>query len=655
MVIRFPLLFSPIRVGNLTLKNRIVNTAHGTGFTKDHLFTDQHLHYYLSRAKGGVAMIITENASVHPTSNVGSQDTLWGFDPRIVASYRKLSEAVHRCDCHILVQLSHQGRQSGSVEGTPRWAPSPIPSPESSYGPPEVPHEMDPEEIAELVEAFAGSAALAREGGMDGVELHGGHGNLIHQFFSPLSNQRSDRYGGSVENRARFALEIIDAVRRAVGDDMVVGMRISADEFRPGGLDLAQMQETSRLLTAAGRLDYLNVSNSTYSDLGSMANHIPSMYLPPAAFSHLWAGIKEAVDVPVLGIGRINSPHLAEEVLAQGKADLIGMVRELIADPKLPNKARDGRADDIRPCIACLESCLGRRTKGKFITCIHHPETGREEEWAGMPRPSHIKTVAVIGGGPAGLEAARVAANRGHQVTLYERSDHLGGQIPAVAAAPKRDAFSGITVFSEAQVRKLGVDVRLGIEVTPQMVLELDADAVVLALGSEPVVPMEPLDSGPTLTTAQDVLMDEADVGDSVMVVDTQGLHPGCDVAEFLLDRGKRVQLVTYAPYAGANIEALTWRLLYQRLLTKGLETSPFTAVSRLGEGTVVVRCTITGEERVVEGIDTVVFADSRRANDGLLRALKGKVKNLYAVGDCLAPRGVEQAIYEANKAAKGI
>lgn len=655
MEARFPLLFSPIKVGNLTLRNRIVNTAHGTSFTKDHLFTDQHLYYYGERAKGGAAMIITESVSVHPTSNIGSQDTLWGFDERIVPSYRRVSEAVHNHGCHILVQLSHQGRQSGNVEGVGRWAPSAIPSPETAYGNPEVPHEMDQDEIIEVEEGFARSATLAKEGGFDGVELHGGHGNLIHQFFSPLSNQRGDRYGGSIENRAHFALEVLDAVRRSVGDDFVVGMRISGDEFLPEGLTLEDMKQIVRLLVSTGNLGYLNVSNSTYSDLGSMANHIPSMYLPPAAFSHLWAGIKEAVHIPVLGVGRINSVELAEEILAEGKADLIGMVRELIADPHLPNKAKEDRCEEIRPCVACMQSCLGRRLKGQHITCIHNPVSGREQEWATIPKSPDTKRVLVVGGGPAGLEAARVLSERGHQVSLYEKKESLGGQVLIAAGAPQRDAFGEITRFAEDQVKKLGVDIKLGIEVTLELVTELEADAVVLATGSDPLIPIPLSDGTPNVTTVQDVLEGHADLGNSIIVVDTQGLHPGCDVAEFLADQGKRVEIVTTVPYVGSNIETLTWRLLYQRLISKGVVMTPFTTFGGMAEGSVSVCSTITREERVIEGIDTVVFATHRRANDSLYRDLKGKVANLYAIGDCVAPRGVEQAVYEAQKVARAI
>ena len=652
---RFPLLFSPIRVGSLTLRGRIVNTAHGTGFTKDHLFTDQHVHYYAERARGGAAMIITESASIHPTSNIGTQDTLWGFERAIIPSYRKIAEAVHRHGAKVVVQLSHQGRQGGSVEGRPRWAPSPVASRESSYGNNEVPHEMDSSEIEELVRAFAMCAAFAEEGGFDGVELHGAHGNLIHQFLSPLTNHRTDEYGGGLDNRLRFSMEVVRAVRGRVGRGFVVGIRISGDEFVDGGLDLEQMKEAARRLTAEGQVDYLNVSNSTYSDLGSMANHMPSMYYRPAPFAHVWEGIKSAVSVPVLGMGRINTPGLAEKLLSEGKTDLIGMVRELIADPRLPEKAMAGAVEEIRPCIGCMQSCIGRRTKGNYITCIHNPVTGREWKWGEISPAAVIKSVLVVGGGPGGLEAATVSARRGHRVTLVEKTSRLGGQALTASRGPMRAQFGEIATFGEAEARRAGVEIRLDTEATVESVVEFGADVVVVATGAEAYLGMDGSASGPVLMTSSEVLDGDIPNNRNVVVVDTQGMHPGSDVSELLLDHGNRVEMATTAPYAGSNLQPMVWRVIYERLLNKGLEVSAFTEAVGLGEGSVRLRNTVTGQEESREGVDVVVFADNRRAVDGLYKGLKGRVAELYAVGDCLAPRTVEQAMYEGHEVGRGI
>ena len=481
---RFPHLFSPIKIGNLTVRNRIVNTAHGTNFAKDHMVTDRHIFYHVERAKGGAGMGIMESTSVHPSYNIGVMDTIWSFDERNIPQFRRLSQAVHQYGAKILVQINHGGRHSVSGDSMlPQMAPSPIAAPELWEPGAEVPHEMDEEEILQLVQAFGRAAAVVKEGGMDGVELHGGHGNLIHQFMSPWVNQRLDGYGGSLENRLRFAYEVIGEVRRQVGDDFVVGMRVSGDEFLSGGLALDDMKDVSRRLAATGKLDYFNVSNSNYSNVRSMTAHIPPMYIAPAAFSYLWAEIKEAVDIPVIGIGRINSPDLAEWILEQGKVDMIGMVRELIADPHLPNKAREGRLDDIRTCVACMQSCIGRLERKLLISCIYNPVSGREQEWATSEAAAASKKVLVVGGGPAGLEVARVASARGHDVTLHEKSQQLGGQVNAAAKAPHRGDFGEIALYLSRQVAKLGVEVVLGVEATEQIITRADPDAVVVATG----------------------------------------------------------------------------------------------------------------------------------------------------------------------------
>ncbi len=653
---KFPNLFSPIQIGNITLRNRIVNTAHGTNFAQDRLVTDRHIHYHVERAKGGVGLSIMEATSVHPSYDIGVMNTIWSFDERNIPRFRQLSEAVHRHGAKILVQLNHGGRQSSNSETMlPSMAPSPLPSPDLWESGGEVPHEMDDDDILEIVRAFGRAAAVVKEGGMDGVELHAGHGNLIQQFMSPWVNQRADQYGGSVENRLRFALEVIGEVRKNVGDDFVLGMRISGDEFVEGGLTLDDMQGIARRLAATNQISYFNVSNSTYSDVGSMTAHIPSMYIAAATYSYLWEGIKQAVDIPVLGIGRINSPELAEWVLAEGKADMVGMVRELIADPHLPNKAREGRLDDIRTCVACMESCIGRLERGLAISCIYNPVSGREQEWSELEPAATPKRVWVVGGGPAGLEAARVAAERGHTVTLYERSSHLGGQVKTAARAPSREDFGEIARYLEYQVRKLGVEVMLGEEVSEGMILEANPEVVVIATGSDAYIPPVPGSELGIAVSARDVLEGNVDLGEKVVVVDTQGLHPGTDVAELLADQGKKVELITTKPYVGASLELLTWRLLYQRLMEKGVQMSPSTALKQIGEDSVTVYSTITKQEREITEVDAVVFAVGGAAEDGLYRALKGKVEVLYAAGDCVAPRGVEQAVYEGHKIGRAI
>lgn len=651
MASQFPNLFSPIQIGNMTVRNRIVNTAHGTNFARDHMVTDRHIHYHVERAKGGVGMSIMEATSVHPSYDIGVMNTIWSFDERNIPWFRRLSRAVHQHQAKILVQLNHGGRQSSNSETMmPSMAPSPVPSPDLWETGAEVPHEMDEDDIMEIVRAFGQAAAVVKEGGMDGVELHGGHGNLIQQFMSPWVNRRGDQYGGNIDNRLRFANQVIGEVRRNVGDEFVVGMRISGDEFVSGGLTLDDMQEIARRLAATGQIDYFNVSNSTYSDVKSMTAHIPSMYVAPATYSYLWEGIKNAVDIPVIGVGRINTADLAEWVLAERKADMVGMVRELIADPYLPNKAREGKLDDIRACVACLESCIGRLERGLSISCIYNPVSGREREWSDLKPASTRKSLFVVGGGPAGLEAARVAAVRGHEVTLFEKSEQLGGQVKTAAQAPYREEFGGIVGYLESQVRKLGVDVVLGKEASEEMILEANPHAVVIATGSNAYIPQVPGSELGIVISAKDAMEGKVDLGEKIVVVDTQGLHPGSDVAELLADQGREVQLITTKPYVGASIELLTWRILYQRLMEKGVKMFPSVGLKEIGEDSVTVYSTITKEEWQISAVDAVVFAAGGQADNGLYRALKGKLRELFAVGDCVAPRGVEQAVYEGHK-----
>ena len=653
---QFPHLFSPIKIRNMTVRNRIVNTAHGTNFASDRLVTDQHIYYHVERAKGGVGMSIMESTSVHPSYDTGAMNTIWSFDERNIPMFRQLSSAVHRHGAKILVQLNHGGRQSSNSRTMlPTMAPSPVVSPELWESGAEVPHEMDQDDIMQIVRAFGEAAAVVKEGGMDGVELHGGHGNLIQQFMSPWVNQRADQYGGNAENRLRFANEVIEEVRRNVGDDFVVGMRISGDEFVSGGLTLDDMQEITPKLAATGQIDYFNVSNSTYSDLKSMSAHIPSMYLAPATYSYLWEGIKNSVDIPVIGIGRINSPELAEWVLAEGKADMVGMVRELIADPHLPNKAREGKVEDIRTCVACMQSCVGRLERGLSISCIYNPVSGREKEWSELGPAANKKRVLVVGGGPAGLEAARVAASRGHKVTLFEKSAQLGGQVTTAARAPHREDFGEIVGYLENQVRKLEVEVVVGEEVTADMVLEANPDAVVIATGSNAYIPPVPGSELGMAVSVRDVLDKKVEIGEKVVVVDTQGLHPGSDVAELLVDQGKKVELITTKPYVGSSIQLLTWRLLYERLMEKGVEMSPSVGLKEIGEDSVTVYSTITKKEWQISDVDAVVFAVGGAADNSLFRALKGRVEELFAVGDCVAPRGVEQAVYEGHQVGRSI
>ena len=648
MATNFPRLFSPIQVGKITLANRIVCTGHATVFEQGGMFTERHLNFYRERARGGAGMIISESASVHPTGVV----SLNLYSDDVIPMLSRIADAVHEFDVPILVQATHVGRRAPSPAGILEQvavAPSAIAAPSLHFGQ-MMPHELSTEEAEELVTAFGDAARRVRDAGIDGVELTVAFGNIIPQFLAAASNQRTDKYGGSFEKRLTFAYEVIAACRQQLGDDLILGIRVTED-YLDYGLSMADLKRIVPLLEATGSLDYVSVSAGTNYDLDSAANIIPSHYFQPGQFAGLAAEIKSVVEIPVVGAGRMNSPALSERVLAEGQMDMVGMARELIADPHYPRKAREGLLDDIRPCVACNQSCKGHQAAGLPITCIFNPVAGREGEWADLVPAASSKRVLVIGGGPAGMEVARVAAERGHNVTLLERSGRLGGQVNIAASAPGRSEFGEIARYLEGQLRRLKVDVRLNTEATLDLVAREAADAVVIATGSTPHLPQIPGAEGGNVLTARQVLETDVAVGERVVVVDTQGLMQGCDVANYLSKQGKDVEIVTGMPYVGENIQAGVWRHLYEELLRQGVTMSPLTGVSAIGESTVSTFNAVYAEaRRVIEGVDTVVFASGGEADDQLFRALQGSVADLHAIGDCVQPRTVEAAVYEGHK-----
>ena len=647
-------LFSPIRVGAVTLKNRIYSSGHAEAMAENGRPGDRLTRYHEAKARGGCALtIFGGSSSVHPSSPAAAWKQIANHGDDIIPAYRALADAVHAHGCLVFTQLTHMGRraQADGEEADVLLAPSQIP--ERVHR--DVPHELEAEQIAELVRAFGEAARRCRDAGLDGIELSMAHNHLIDQFWSPLFNQRQDEFGGSLDNRMRFGMEVLQETRRRAGRDFVVGARISGDELTKGGLTAADMAEIARRLAVSGLVDFLSIIGGGAHTYELQAAAVPNMSYATGVFVPLAAAIKQAAPgMPIFHASRIVDPAHADRVVTEGQIDVVGMTRALIADPDLPRKAREGRLD-IRTCVGANEGCIDRIYLGKPVTCIQNPATGRERELGEVQRAATPRKVVVVGGGVAGLEAARMAAVRGHRVVLFEKTAELGGQVLLAARAPARAEYAGIVRFLSAQVRKLGVELRLSREATAPAVLAEHPDAVVVATGSHPFLPPVPGGDGKHVVTDRDVLAGEAKVGANVVVVDDVHTQQALSTAELLLTQGKRVEVISPLFYVGQDIGVTSIAPLYKRLFTGGVVLTPGTELRAVEGSAVIVANVYSGLERRIEGVDTVVLSAGSRSTDSLYRALKGQVRDLYAVGDCVAPRGVHQAILDATRVARAI
>lgn len=635
-------LFTPFQVGSTTVKNRIFFAPHGTSFAKDNILDDRYVEYMKARAKGGTGFIIAGGMTVAAStrSMLNIQEI---FEERSVPMMKKLAEAVHPYGTKIVMQLSHCGRQMESGHSRqPVVGPSPIPCPVVR----EMPKELEVEEIRELVDGFILSARHCKEAGLDGVEIHGTNGYLLNEFMSTYFNKRTDDYGGSLENRLRMTMEVIDGIREMAGGDFIVGIRIPADDLVPGGLTLDDWKEIAQILEGTGKIDYIHIGHPPYIVQSAVGC---GMQVPLGFHSAYAAQFKEALTLPVLNTFRINDPIQAEKILADGQGDMVGMVRGLIADPEWSNKAKEGRIEEIRYCIACNQGCLGRLFEGKPLSCLQNPTAGLEREIGTLAPAARKKKVIVVGGGPAGMEAARVARKRGHEVILYEKEKELGGQVNLAAKASGRSEFGGITRYLTKQMEILDVKVKTATEATAEMIEEEKPDAVIVATGSRAVKPLIPGMDQANVITGREALQDKVETGKKVVVVDGgEGHWQLLSVAEHLADQGREVEVISPLLFVGMGLmSSPDLGATYRRILNKGVVFTPSAMVKEISGTTVTIFNVYTQAERTIEEVDTVVAIMGNQAENQLYRALKGKVPELHAVGDCLAPRKAIDAIYE--------
>ena len=641
-------LFSPIKIRNLTVKNRILSTGHDTTMPTEGIINERLLAYQRARAEGGAGLIVLQVSGVHESARYTTH-LLMATEPNCVDGYRKMADMCHAHGTKVFAQIFHPGREimeAGEGLLAVAYSASAVPNERFHV----MPKPLNQRMINEISEGYVQAARYLHEAGIDGAEFVASHGYLPAQFMSTQVNLREDQYGGSLENRLRFSVDILKAIRAATSDDFVIGMRISADELDGGGLDADEVLAICQALEP--HLDYVNLTLGTSASLGGAVHIAPPMAFRAGYIAEQTKVFRDTLNIPVLIAGRINQPQDADLIIKNGQADMCGMTRALICDPKMPNKAQNNQLDDIRACIACNQACIGHFHKGQPISCIQHPQTGREQQYGDLQTAAAPKKVMVIGGGPAGMNAALIAAQRGHCVSLYESGKQLGGQALLAQNLSRRAEFGGLITNLLQAMSKQDINIHLNTRVDMAKVQAEAADVVVLATGATPYAqPIEADDSILKLNAWQ-YLQGTAPQGKSVLLTDWRCDWVAPGIAELLVKQGFDVSIAINGLCLGETLPLYVRDELTATAQRLGIKLLPNARLYGYDNGTVYLQHNTSAEAVELEGIDTIIACDGQIALDELGDAIEDLGMVLHRIGDCNTPRTAEEAMYEGLKVA---
>lgn len=630
-------LFTPSYIGNVEIKNRIVMPAIGTSLaTSTGEASDEIIRYYEERAKGGCGLIITEITRIDDELGVGTSNQLSATQTYQIPRLERLVKAVHRYDTKIFFQLHHPGRQSHAslIGGKQIVAPSAIMS--NSVG--EMPRALETAEVEDLVKAFVKGAKICQVAGADGIELHGAHGYLIGQFLSPLTNKRTDKYGGSFLNRMRFITEIITGIKHICGPSFPVSVRISGDEFVEGGLDLEGAIKVARTLESLG-VDAINVSSGTYD---SALTIIEPISYPQGWKRHLGKAIKEAVKIPVIACDVIRTPDLAETLLVEDNLDFVALGRAQLADPEWANKAKENRDKEIRPCVSCLY-CIEELTSGKTIKCAVNPKMGREASFDHLIKDGDNRVVAIIGGGPAGMQSAITLAERGFKPVVFEERDVLGGSVYLGSKPPLKTKLDDFLAYLENEMKRLGVEVRMSTLASVDTIKALDPYAVFVAPGAEPNVPNIPGVEGQNVCTIEDILSGRIILKDKKVIVVGSGLT-GLETAEYLAEGNNLVTVIEMQNEIAKGAYKPNVIDVVMRLKKNNVEMIPRLQLKAIDESGITVLNTFSNKVSTMVA-DAVVLSLGVKVNHTLVESFKANFENVFVLGDAKKPGRIGQAM----------